>query len=125
VQPGQTLTVALEFLAARPITADYAVKVDLIGPGWQWRVQSDGTPAGGAIPTLKWIAGSRVRDAHTLTVPAGAAAGTAQLALAVYDSLTQQPLPILDPALAAQAPTLPLGTVEIAPALGAPAAQAP
>jgi hypothetical protein len=124
VLPGQTLRVSLDFLAARPITADYAVKVDLIGPGWQWRVQSDGTPAGGAIPTLKWIAGSRLRDTHTLTVPAGAAPGTAQLALAVYDSFTQQPLPILDAALAAQGPTLALGTVEIAPAR-APGAQAP
>jgi hypothetical protein len=118
--PGQTLRVTLDFLAARPITADYAVKLDLIGPGWQWQVQSDGTPAGGAIPTLKWIAGSRVRDTHTLTVPAGAAPGTAQLVLAVYDSFTQQPVPILDPALRAQGPTLALGTVEIAPALGAP-----
>ncbi|MCC6190820.1 MAG: DUF2723 domain-containing protein [Anaerolineales bacterium] len=120
LHPGEAVSVELDFLAARPITADYAVKVDLVGPSWQWRVQSDGTPAGGAIPTLKWIAGSRVRDTHTLTVPAGAAPGTAQVVLALYDSFTGQPLPLLDPALAALGPTLALGQVEIVPPAEAP-----
>jgi hypothetical protein len=113
VRPGETVTVDLRFLATRPIVEDYAVKVDLIGPNDAWRVQSDGTPAGGAIPTLKWIAGSRIADRHTLTVPADAVPGAAQLVLALYDSFTQQDLPILDPALAARGPTVPLGTVEI------------
>ncbi len=113
VHPGETVTVDLHFLALRPIEADYAVKVDLIGANWSWRAQSDGTPVGGAIPTLKWIAGSRLTDRRTLKVPANATPGTAQLVLAVYDSFTQQLLPILDPALAAQGPTVPIGTVEI------------
>ena len=102
-------------LAARPLTADLSVKVALIGPGYAWQTASDGTPAGGAIPTLKWIAGSRVTDVRILTIPAGAAPGEAQLALAVYDAFTQQPLAILDPTLAAQGPTVPLGSVTVAP----------
>ncbi|MCC7361869.1 MAG: DUF2723 domain-containing protein [Anaerolineales bacterium] len=115
LRPGDTLRVRLHFLAARPLTADYSVKVALIGPGYAWQTASDGTPAGGALPTLKWIAGSRVTDEHVLTIPADAAAGEAQLALAVYDAFTQRPLAILDPALAAQGPTVPLGSVTVAP----------
>jgi hypothetical protein len=114
VRAGDEVRVALNFLAARPITRDYTVKVDLIGPGYAWQVGSNGTPAGGAMPTLKWIAGSRVTDVHVLTVPAGAA-GAAQLVMAVYDAFTQAVLPILDPLLAAQGPTVPLGAVEITP----------
>jgi hypothetical protein len=113
VRPGEAVTVDLHFLAARPIVEDDAVKVDLIGPNYAWRVQSDGTPAVGAIPTLKWIAGSRIADRRVLTIPADAAPGTAQLVLAMYDSFTQQDLPILDPALAALGPTVPLGTIDI------------
>ncbi|MGH2521268.1 MAG: protein O-mannosyl-transferase family, partial [Anaerolineales bacterium] len=113
LHPGEALTVDLRFLAARPITDDYTVKVDLIGPGWRWHIQSDTTPAGGALPSLKWIAGSRVTDRHRFTIPFEAAPGTAQIVMAVYDSFTQQNLPILDPRLAAFGPNVPLGTVEI------------
>ncbi len=113
--PGDTVRVTLHLIAARPLTADYTVKVDLIGPNHAWVVATDGTPAGGAIPTLKWIAGSQVTDVHTFVIPAGAAPGEAQLALAVYDAFTQQPLAIMDPALAALGPTVALGTVTVAP----------
>jgi hypothetical protein len=114
VRPGAQVRVSLNFLAARPLTRDYAVKVDLIGPGYQWQVGSNGTPAGGAIPTLKWIAGSRVTDVHVLTVPDGAS-GPATVVMAVYDAFTQAVLPGLDPLLSAYGPTVPLGVIEIAP----------
>jgi hypothetical protein len=113
VHPGQTLTVDLHFLATRPLVADEVVKVDLIGIDGSWHVQHDGTPVGGAIPTLKWIAGSRLTDRHTLIIPIDATPGPAQLVLALYDSFTQQDVPILDPQLAAQGVTVPLQTVEV------------
>ncbi len=112
LRPGQTLTVDLRFLAARPLTADYTVSVSIAGAGW--RVQSDVTPAGGAIPTLKWITGSRIADRHALTIPANAAPGPAQVFLAIYDAFTQRNLALLDPRLALLGPAAPLGTVEIA-----------
>jgi hypothetical protein len=111
LHPGEALTVELHFLAARPITQDLAVRVDLAGAGW--RVVSEGTPVGGAIPTLKWIAGSRLTDRRTLTIPADAPSGAAELGLLLYDAFTQQALPILDRDLAASGPVLPLGTLEI------------
>ena len=95
--PGSPYPVTLEFLAERPLLNDYAVSVRLDGNGWQ--AQDDGTPAQGAIPTLKWLAGWRVRDVHRIALPAGAS-GQARLGLTVYDSSTLEPLPVGDARLA-------------------------
>lgn len=94
--PSETLTVDLSFLAVRPITKDYTINVTLADTDWRWQVAVDATPAGGAIPTLKWIAGSQVTDRHTLTIPADAPPGRARLTLVIYDAFTQTPLPIRD-----------------------------
>ncbi|MBP7692090.1 MAG: hypothetical protein KA764_09250, partial [Anaerolineales bacterium] len=110
-RPGETVAVDLEFLAARPITRDLTVKVELTGAGW--RAQRDTTPVDGGLPTLKWITGARVRDRYWLTVPAEAGPGPAQLSLGWYDAFTQADLPILDPRLAQLGPTVPLGQIEI------------
>lgn len=108
---GETLTVALNFLATQVILKDYAVSVSIVGDGW--KVQSDATPAGGAIPTLKWLAGSRIADRHVLTIPLNVAPGSAQVTLTVYDAFTLQSLPLLDPRLALLGSAIPLGTVEV------------
>ena len=112
-RPGGALNVTLHFLAARPITQDISVGLALAGSGW--RAQSDGTPVGGAIPTLKWIAGSRLTDRRTLPLPAEAAPGPAQLTLVLYDAFTQQKLALLDPRLALLGSRVPLGTVQTDP----------
>jgi hypothetical protein len=112
VRPGDDIVVRLHFLAARPLTADYAVSVGAIGPDYRWQVRTDGTPAGGAIPTLKWIAGSRVTDTRRLTLPAGAAPGLTTLTLVVYDSFTQQPLPVLSSART-EGGALVIGEIEV------------
>ncbi|MCS6910505.1 MAG: hypothetical protein NZM11_08055, partial [Anaerolineales bacterium] len=90
---------------------DLIVKVELTGNGW--RAQVDTVPVGGGLPTLKWIAGSRLRDRYTLTIPPGAAPGPAQLTLGWYDAFTQRNLPLLHPRLAQLGPNAPLGVVEI------------
>ncbi len=113
VHAGDTIFVDLHFLAARPITSDYTISVALVGPNYQWQTLSDATPAGGAIPTLKWIAGSQVTDTHALTIPAGAAPGTARLLLTIYDAFTQRGLPVLDPALAEAGGVVVVGEVEV------------
>ncbi len=101
--------VDLEWLADRPITDDYIVKVDLVGENYAWRDQSDSVPAGGAIPTLKWIPGIIVHDRHRLKMlqPTPAA-----FQLAVYDHFTQRNLPSLDSRLAILGPTIPLGSAQ-------------
>jgi hypothetical protein len=110
VSPSE-VQVDLDLLSTGPLLEDDIVKVDLIGPDFAWRAESNSVPAGGAIPTLKWVAGSLVHDRHRLTLPASAA-GPARLELAVYDHFTARVLPILDPRLALTGSTVPLGTVE-------------
>ena len=101
--------VDLDWLADHPLTDDLIVKVDLVGENYSWRAQSDSVPAGGAIPTLKWIPGLVIHDRHRLAPQAGTPAA---FQLAVYDHFTQRNLPILDSRLAALGPTVPLGTVQ-------------
>jgi len=108
------IQVDLELLAARPLTEDDIVKVDLIGPDFAWAAQSDSVPAGGAIPTLKWVARSVVHDRHRLAIPAGAT-GPARLEMAAYDHFTGRVLPILDPRLALTGSTVPLGEIAAGP----------
>ncbi|MGQ0600194.1 MAG: hypothetical protein ACT4QE_00700, partial [Anaerolineales bacterium] len=112
-RPGDTVTVEVEFLALRPITEDLIVNVTLTGEGW--RAQVDTAPVGGALPTLKWITGSRIRDRYTLTIPKDSQLGPATLTLNWYDAFTQRNLPVLDRDLAQRGPGIPLGIVKVVP----------
>ncbi|MFN8597435.1 MAG: DUF2723 domain-containing protein [Anaerolineae bacterium] len=107
VHPGDRLTLDLAFTAARPILRDYVVSVQMTGPGW--RVTDDSVPALGAIPTLKWLAGTQIADRHALTIPAKAAPGLATISVIVYDNFTQEPLALLDAELIKQGQSIPLG----------------
>ncbi len=110
VHPGDRLTLDLKFAAARPILRDYVMSVQINGQGW--RVIDDSVPALGAIPTLKWIAGSEIVDRHVLTLPPNAS-GQATVTLSLYDAFTQEPLALLDAELIKQGPTIPLGTYNV------------
>ncbi len=101
--------VDLRWLADRPITDDLIVKVDLVGENYTWRDQSDSVPAGGAIPTLKWIPGIVIHDRHRLKMLQPT---PATFQLVVYDHFTQRNLPILDSRLAILGPTIPLGSIQ-------------
>jgi len=86
-------SVSLYWLSGRALTTDYKVSARVEGG---WSGQHDGTPALGAIPTLKWIAGTRVTDFHPMRLPPEErfmATGDVK----VYDNFTQLPLPLLDP----------------------------
>jgi hypothetical protein len=109
----------LHFAASAPIQRDYVVSASLIGLNpdrtWAWQDLDDGVPAMGAIPTLKWIAGSRVTDPHRLAVPPDAPPGPVIGTLILYDAFTGRPLPLLDERLAAAAPWAPLGEWTVGP----------
>nr|MBC7243906.1 DUF2723 domain-containing protein [Chloroflexota bacterium] len=102
------------FVGAKPITNDYTVSVSIVGVNGTWRAQHDGTPALGAIPTLKWIRGVTVFDDHDLHLPP-IATGHGVLHLTVYDAFTMRLLPILDERLArlGQGTRIELGEVEV------------
>lgn len=107
VHPGDRLTLDLNFVAARPILRDYVVSVQMTGQGW--RVTQDSVPALGAIPTLKWIAGSTITDRHVLSIPPDAAPGPATISVILYDNFTQEPPALLDAELIKQGQSIPLG----------------
>jgi len=112
LHPGDRLTLDLNFAATRPILRDYVVSVQMTGQGW--RVSDDSVPAMGAIPTLKWIAGSMITDRHVLKIPADAVPGPATISLILYDAFTQEPLALLDAALIQQGQSIPIGTWTVA-----------
>ena len=93
---GSTQRVAVHWLGTRPLLRDYDVSVSLADAAGEWFTQHDSVPALGAVPTLKWLRGSRITDAHFVPVPADAASGTASLRLSVYDAFTLHPLTPLD-----------------------------
>jgi len=93
---GQETWLRPRFLSLRPLTADYSVSVGLARRDLAWEQKVDGTPALGAIPTLKWLQGWQVDDDRRLTVEADAPSGRATATLAVYDAFTLEPLPVLD-----------------------------
>jgi hypothetical protein len=89
---GGSVKADLHWLAARPITDDYIVSVRLDGDGAFHA--HDSVPALGAVPTLKWIAGSRVMDRHPFDL--GDYRGPLLGSVVVYDSVSQSILPPLD-----------------------------
>lgn len=119
--PGDAITVRLHWGSVRPVLRDVAVSAALIGLAedgyhWAWQYLDNGIPALGAIPTLKWIAGSRITDLRQLRLDPQTPAGQQVMAtLQLYDAFTNQPLPILDERLAQQAPWVPLGRIEVTP----------
>ncbi len=112
-QPPSTLS-SHHFLSSRPVLRDLVVSMRLIGYEedrfhWAWWTLDDSVPAMGAIPTLKWIAGSRVRSPHfTPRSPLAVDGQPIGGALMLYDAFTERPLPILDNRITAQYQWIPL-----------------
>lgn len=114
LSPHKTHIARLRFATSQPILRDTAVSVRLIGfqPDnftWAWWDLDDAVPAMGAIPTLKWIAGSRVVDPHFVTTAETAVSGqTIGTTLRMYDTFTNQTIPILDARITAEYQWVPM-----------------
>ncbi len=105
---GNSLTVDATWQATRPLTKDIVMRVDVVGANDAWRLQSDFIPAGGAIPTLKWLPGHTIHDYHQFELPAGASLEGARLELIAYDHFTNERLAINDPWLARDGIAIPV-----------------
>ncbi len=117
VRAGETITLTLTYRSLAPTAADLTRFVHLYAPGAALIAQQDGPPAGGFNPTWAWLPGEVIRDEVTLTVPAGATPGAAQLLLGFYDAAADAVrVPAFD---AGGAPlpdaVAPLAEVQIAP----------
>jgi hypothetical protein len=82
------------FLALRPLFTDDTVSVGLRSDAWERK--DDGTPALGAIPTLKWQRGWLVDDPHVIPLAGAPHRAPATVTIAMYDAFTLQPLAVLD-----------------------------
>jgi hypothetical protein len=94
--PGDELLLRLTFLALKPLVDDDSISVRLLDENGQWRYLHDLQPALGAIPTLKWIRGSRVTDPHPLLVPLDIDGDVLRASLVVYERFRGNVLPPMD-----------------------------
>jgi hypothetical protein len=119
LQKNQILSLSQHFVSSRPVTRDLIVSERLVGYeedglSWAWWDLDDSVPAMGAIPTLKWIAGSYVRAPHWLKVSEKARPGqkTGPI-LRLYDAFSSRQLPILDERINQVFPWVPQGITTI------------
>jgi hypothetical protein len=104
LQPGANIILRQTFHSNRPILRDISTSVRLVGYEaenftWAWQDLDEdfGVPAMGAIPTLKWIAGSTIHDPHQFAIPTTATPGQrVGVLLNLYDTFTNRPIPVLD-----------------------------
>jgi hypothetical protein len=94
--PGEKAIVDVELVSLKPMTGDLATSVRLMDNGGRWLDRHDMQPAQGAVPTLKWIRGSRVIDRHLLSVPEDFTGDMVQAALVAYERFREITLPVLD-----------------------------
>lgn len=88
-------SVTFDWISSHPLTTDYKISARVDDGGLD-KGQHDGTPALGAIPTLKWIAGTRVSDFHPMR-RLSEERYLVEGDIKIYDNFSQLPLPLLDP----------------------------
>ncbi len=96
VGSGETLAVDVTLVALRPLTSDDGTSVRLKAADGRWLDTHDSQPALGAIPTLKWIRGSRVVDRHLLQIPQDFSGGQVSATFVAYERFRMTPLPSMD-----------------------------
>ncbi|MBN1179193.1 MAG: DUF2723 domain-containing protein [Anaerolineae bacterium] len=89
---GEAFIVDATLVGMHALTADYSTSVRLVAEDGRWLASHDGQPALGAVPTLKWIAGSRVTDRHVLPLPADFSGGGVSATLVAYERFRLAPL---------------------------------
>ncbi len=96
VAAGQPLGLTLYWRTpAGGVTSDYIVFTHLLPPDISFIIaQHDSQPAGGTRPTSTWSAGETILDCHQLNFLDTTYNGTAQIAVGLYDPLTQARLPL-------------------------------
>jgi hypothetical protein len=90
------VVIEVALVGLRPLTADYAISVRLTDADGRWLSRHDYQPALGAIPTLKWIQGSRVTDRHLLPIPGDFAGNAVRAQLVAYERFREMPVPATD-----------------------------
>jgi hypothetical protein len=105
VSPGMTMTVDVALVGLHGLTVDASTSVRLTGDDGQWLAAHDSQPAMGAIPTLKWIRGSRVVDRHRLSIPVDFTGDAVRATIVAYERFRLASLVPMDERF----PAVPLG----------------
>ena len=88
--PGGQLDLILYWQSQQPVTIDYTVFNQLLGPDFQLHGQVDRQPLAGHWPTSRWKQRQRFVDKFRLPIDTNAPAGTYSLLVGLYDLETGQ-----------------------------------
>ena len=82
------MTVTLHWESLRPVSSDYTVFTQLLGPDLQLHGQMDRQPLSGHWPTSRWLPGQRYLDKFVIDVGETAPEGEYVLLVGLYDPVT-------------------------------------
>lgn len=96
VQPGDTITITVQWHAPTAPGTDLTTLLHLAQPNQPPLATGDNQPLQGQFPTRVWPAGTVLNDTYTLTIPPDLPNGRYPLWLGMYDSvtITRQPLTV-------------------------------
>jgi uncharacterized membrane protein len=95
LRPGDELRVTLFWQASQKVKPSYVSFIHVLDSSGQLRAQSDHIPDD-ALPTYAWTPGEVVPDRHVIHLDKSMPAGEYTLVAGMYDSLTQERLPLLE-----------------------------
>ncbi|TKJ30709.1 MAG: hypothetical protein CEE40_04245 [Chloroflexi bacterium B3_Chlor] len=94
IEPGGALRLALYWQAWDEVETGYSVFIRLTDAYDRIWAQRDSIPQGGDFPTEEWMAGDIIVDPHSILLPSDTPSGDCLLAVGMYDSTTDQRLPV-------------------------------
>ena len=92
---GARFEVELFWQASQPVSTNYTVFVQMLGPDGAVVGQHDGLPGEGAIPTTIWAVDEIIPDRHVLEFPT-TQPGEYRLIVGLYDPTSGDRLPIIE-----------------------------
>ena len=92
--PGENLDLTLFWQVQQSTQTDYTAFVHVVDSTGAMLTQQDQQPTTGFLPTSLWPKGQVIADRYTLTIPDGAALGTYQIHVGLYDLATLARLPV-------------------------------
>jgi hypothetical protein len=113
VTAGGVLSLNLYWQPEASFDRDYSVFVHVEVEGEHIWGQSDGTPACGSSPTMKWQAGEIIVDGHAVPVDPATPPGEYPLWVGLYDPLTGERVRVSGRDANARGDTVYLGTVRV------------
>jgi hypothetical protein len=97
VQPGDSVSIELQWRAIQPVAVRYTVFVHLVTPDNPFWAGADAEPCQGWYPTSAWHGGEVVEYNMPLSLPPDLPPGTYDVAAGMYDWTTGERLAVTQP----------------------------